>query len=319
LTPPTRSNSDSWIAAEQLHLDLFGDLADLVEEQRAAVGQLEPAGSRRHGAGEGPALVAEELAFDQTGRDRGAVDLDERGGAARRAEVQRAGDELLAGAALAGDEDGRGAGGDGADDLADRLHLRRAADHAGVGARVGELLGGRRGRGDRGARTIAGGDRLLDDLVDLIAVERLLEVVERAELDRLDRRVDAAVGRQQDHGQVRLVDRQRLQQADAVEVRHAQVGDHHVEGPLRRRLDAAESRRAVGLGVDLVALLPQQRPEDLAQVGFVVDEEDAVLGLLVHGSAWGSGAAARAWDSVGRTTVNWAPPPSGELASISPR
>jgi hypothetical protein len=35
--------------------------------------------------------------------------------------------------------------------------------------------------------------------------------------------------------------------------------------------------------VDLVALLPQQRPEDLAQVGFVVDEEDAVLGVWVTG------------------------------------
>jgi hypothetical protein len=82
-------------------------------------------------------------------------------------------------------------------------------------------------------------------------------------------------------------------------------------------LHAGERGRAVDLGVDLVALLAQQRPEDLAQVGFVVDEEDAMAGSLGHwlrGWRWCGG-----WGSIGRTTVNWAPPPSGALASMRPR
>ena len=90
--------------AQELHLHLERDLADLVEEQRAAVGELEAAGAVADRAGERAALVAEQLALDEAFGDRRAVDLDERAVLARRAEVQRAGDELLARAALAGDE-----------------------------------------------------------------------------------------------------------------------------------------------------------------------------------------------------------------------
>ena len=51
--------------AEQLGLHGQRNLADLVEEDGAAVGQLEPALALADGAGEGPFLVAEELAFQQ--------------------------------------------------------------------------------------------------------------------------------------------------------------------------------------------------------------------------------------------------------------
>ena len=53
-------------------------LADLVEEQRAALGQLEAAPLARLRAGEGALLVAEQLGLDQRLRQRRAVDLDER-------------------------------------------------------------------------------------------------------------------------------------------------------------------------------------------------------------------------------------------------
>jgi len=55
--PPTRSN---------------------VEEQRALICHLQPSLLGLHRAGEGAALVAEELALHQILRDRGAVELDER-------------------------------------------------------------------------------------------------------------------------------------------------------------------------------------------------------------------------------------------------
>ena len=51
--------------AQQLRLHVEGQLADLVEEQRAAVGVLERALARRDGAGERAALVPEELALDE--------------------------------------------------------------------------------------------------------------------------------------------------------------------------------------------------------------------------------------------------------------
>ena len=63
--------------AQQLDLHLERQLADLVEEQRAAVGQLELADLARVRAGERPPLVAEQLGLQDLGRDRGAVDGQE--------------------------------------------------------------------------------------------------------------------------------------------------------------------------------------------------------------------------------------------------
>jgi hypothetical protein len=45
-------------------------LADLVEEERAAVGLLEAADAAAVGAGEGALLVAEELGLEERLRDR---------------------------------------------------------------------------------------------------------------------------------------------------------------------------------------------------------------------------------------------------------
>ena len=96
------------------------DVADLVEQKRPAVGELEAALLALFGAGEGALLVAEELGFDERVRQRAATDLDERLPRPERVVVDRLRDELLAGARLAADED-RGVG---AGDLHDLLaHL----------------------------------------------------------------------------------------------------------------------------------------------------------------------------------------------------
>jgi hypothetical protein len=117
--------------AQQLGLDLEVDVADLVEEQRAAVGLLEPPDAVAVGAGEGPLDVAEQLALQQALRQGRAVDLDERAAGARAGGVDRLGQELLAGAALAPDQHGRAAGGDLAGQLQHLPHrLARALDPA---------------------------------------------------------------------------------------------------------------------------------------------------------------------------------------------
>ena len=91
---------------QQPGLRLERHVADLVEEQRAAIGLLEPAEPARVGAGERALLVAEQLALDQLARDRRHVDGDERAVAALAEIVQRARHQLLAGAGLAGDQHG---------------------------------------------------------------------------------------------------------------------------------------------------------------------------------------------------------------------
>ena len=92
--------------AQQLHLRIERQLTDLVEEDCAAVGDLEPADALVDGAGEGALDVAEQLALDQPRSDRAAVDLDQRPVAARAAAVHARGEELLAGAGLADDQHG---------------------------------------------------------------------------------------------------------------------------------------------------------------------------------------------------------------------
>ena len=79
-------------------------------------------------AGEGAALVAEQLALDQLARDRRHVDGNERTGAALAVIVQRAGHQLLAGARFAVDHHRQVGGGEPGDGAVDLLHRRAAAD-----------------------------------------------------------------------------------------------------------------------------------------------------------------------------------------------
>ena len=65
------------------------------------MGLLELADAAAVGAGEGAAFVAEQLALQQRFGDGGAVDGQERRGGPAAVVVQGAGDQLLAGAALA--------------------------------------------------------------------------------------------------------------------------------------------------------------------------------------------------------------------------
>src|SRR5262249_3106956 len=60
--------------AEELGLRIEGHVADLVEEERAALGAPNEPLVRAVGAREAPPLVTEELALDEAGRDRRAVD-----------------------------------------------------------------------------------------------------------------------------------------------------------------------------------------------------------------------------------------------------
>ncbi len=76
--------------AQQLGLHRQRQLADLVEQQRAAVGLGEVAGVGAGGAGEGAAGVAEQLRLGQLVRDGRAVELHQRPPGARAVRVQAA-------------------------------------------------------------------------------------------------------------------------------------------------------------------------------------------------------------------------------------
>ena len=90
--------------AQQLGLRGQGQLGDLVQEQRAAVGRAEASVALLDGPREGAALVAEQLGLDQRLGERGAVDRHERLRGARAALVEQPRHQLLARAALARDQ-----------------------------------------------------------------------------------------------------------------------------------------------------------------------------------------------------------------------
>ena len=108
--------------AQQFGLEVEGQFANLVEEQRAVVGNLEAAPALRVGAGERPFLVAEQLALDERRRQRRAVQRDERAGPARARVVNRLRDETLADAGLALQQHGARGG-------RHLLHLRHDVAH----------------------------------------------------------------------------------------------------------------------------------------------------------------------------------------------
>src|SRR5438093_7839561 len=144
---------------EQFRLQLRRDIANFVEEQRPLVRQLEAADLLAHCAGEGPFLVAEQLALQQPGGDGRAVELDEGLPPAGAEVVQGACDELLARARLAKNEDGGAGAGDGVDLLQDPAERGAVADD------LPEVV--------RGADLLLRGDLLLQ--VDLLLGQLVLE------------------------------------------------------------------------------------------------------------------------------------------------
>src|SRR5207237_8100426 len=97
--------------AEELGLRIGVHLRDLVEEKRAAIGELEAAEPALGGARERAALVPEQFALDQRFWNGRAVDRHERAVATIGQVVDRARDELFARAALTVDEERCCAGG----------------------------------------------------------------------------------------------------------------------------------------------------------------------------------------------------------------
>src|SRR5262245_60336026 len=91
--------------AEQLRLERKGQLADLVDEECPRVGEREDTVPVLHRTREGPAPMAEQLAFHEPFGDGGAIERDQRPVASRAVAMNRAGNELLAGAAFAHDAD----------------------------------------------------------------------------------------------------------------------------------------------------------------------------------------------------------------------
>ena len=114
---------------QQLGLHVQRNVTDLVEKERAAVPQFEPAGPARRGPGERALLVPEQFALEESRRERRHAHPDERAFASGTEIVNRARDQLLAGPGLAEEQDGAVGPRHGLDSFQDLQQRRTRADN----------------------------------------------------------------------------------------------------------------------------------------------------------------------------------------------
>ena len=272
--------------AQELDLHVHRDVAALVEEERAAVGELEAPGPPRHRAGEGALLVPEQLRLEHAGRQRGAVHAHERLLLARRVDVDGVGDQLLAGAGLAAQQHRR----------VRRRHLLHLLEHLAQRRRVAddlaevelavhllrevagvllELLDCRRALSRRSVEAL---DRLREHALHFLGVPRLGDVaVHVAEVDRLDQHVDVGEGGEDDADGVGAHRARRLEELEARHLRHALVGDDHRHVVLFEererlvagagRMDLEDALEVEAEGVEVVRLVVDDQYREGAQIG----------------------------------------------------
>src|SRR5262249_20110132 len=92
--------------AQQLGLEVERDVSNFVKKKGSLVGKLKPADLLGNSPGKGAALVSEKLTFQESGRNSGAIKLDQRPLFAPAAVMDGPRDQLLPGAGFAQQQHG---------------------------------------------------------------------------------------------------------------------------------------------------------------------------------------------------------------------
>ena len=232
--------------------------------------------ARLGGPGERTLFVAEKLRRQQTLRKGGAVERNETFRPAPAVVVDGAGDQLLTGAAPAGDEDGGVGGRDLLEHVEDLLHLLRGADDALKAVALVNLK--------IELDVVADEGLLLRGLLELgaedVEIDRLVEIVVRALVECLEGGLVRRIAGHHDDLGVRIPAPGMADDVDAAEVAHDEVGDDHVVVVFVdgfRALLPAEGERAP------VAGALQRFARGFGVRTIVVDDQDA--GFIGHGGA----------------------------------
>ncbi|MNF63646.1 hypothetical protein D3C84_453540 [compost metagenome] len=173
--------------AQQLGLQALRHFGNFIEQNGAALGQLELARRAGDGAGEGTLLMAEQRGLEHVVGNRRAVDGNEGFRRPWRLLVNESCQHLLAGAGLAGDQHRRIALRHPRGQL-EQLHAGRFQGHRAV------LLGRR--------HTPEG--VAIDQRQQGFRLERLDQIIRRALAYRIHRTLDRGEGGHQQHRQLRL-------------------------------------------------------------------------------------------------------------------
>ena len=192
-----------------------------------------------------------------------------------------AGDELLADAGLAPDEDGGIGVGDLVDHLLDGLHAGAVLeDPVVLGAAPLELPSEHLLSEPLDLPLQRG---LLQDVLDrpphVLLMERLGQEVARALLHRLDHRRRRPVGRDHDHGRPRAGLADALQDDEAVLTRQADVEEDHRRLKL---LGPIEPFGALGVVLDLVPELAEHGGQRLSNLPIIVNDQNRRVAHCVY-------------------------------------
>jgi hypothetical protein len=213
--------------AEEFGLEGEVEFGDFLEEEGTAASAFEGAVAAGDGAGESAAFVAEELAFDQYGREGGAVDGEEGLVCAAAVEVDAAGDDLLADAVFPEQEDVGGGRGDPAEEFEYMEHAGIAGDH-GAAEAGGGLAGG--GGGQRFGGFGGEGESAANETAEFFGVaERLFEVVDGSALQGFDGSGNGAEGSDEDEGGVWPALPEEALDFESVAVRQLKAGEDEGE------------------------------------------------------------------------------------------
>src|SRR5208337_1911692 len=125
---------------QELRLQGWVELGNLIQKQGAAVGQLDPPWLGAKGAGEGSFFVAKQLAFEQRSGNRRAVHLYIGTTLPRGQSMDEPGNDVFSGAALAGDQNRNVGGGHFAQPRTNRLHDLRVTKNDVIRGNLAQCL-----------------------------------------------------------------------------------------------------------------------------------------------------------------------------------
>src|SRR5512143_2026425 len=255
---------------EQFGLERQAHVADLVEEDGAALGFLEDAFLGGDGAGECAAHVAEQLGLKQRLGDGGAVDGYKGHVPAGAVVVDDPGKELFAGPGLAKQKDAAPGIGDLPDLVQDGFERGALADDAAEIVILPDLAL---------EQDVLGLEALLtegvpDDLLDLLVDDGLHDVVVRAGTEGLDGRVEGRVGGDDDDDLVGVPFPHPGEHLDAVHAGQDDVGQDDV---VHAGLEQGKALFRGPGAVDRVPFLDKDALDGLPQRLFVFDDQN-VLG-----------------------------------------
>ena len=230
--------------AEQLGLQGERDFADLIKQDRPAVGQLETPIALVGRAGEGSLLMTEKLALDECLGNGGAVDLDERFVETLAVEENFVRDEFLAGAVLAGNHHRRVGAADPLDQILQAKNRRAFSDDLAPGDAVAVQKIGHLHR----ALELGG---FFHHQIDLGHGKRLRHIIEGPRTHALDHGFHAAIRRDHHHQRLGLAVGHSFYENPPITIGQFHIEENQIESVAGKSFLGFSDRAGCGHGESL--------------------------------------------------------------------